>query len=714
MEQFKIRIQKRIFQSETTGFGVFRVSGLPGGRSRTLVGELLDVHEGDTLEVSGEFARHPRFGEQFRVDSYLPLLPGDHEGMVAYIASRKIPGLGRKTAKKIVKAFAEETLQVLQGSPERLLAVKGIGHQLVEKIRTSFRDRRILRELTVRLSPFGIGTATILKILREFGDQAGLVLESDPYVLMDTIRGVGFRIADTIGRAYGISPEDPRRLRRGVDHILSQAESQNGDLHMERYTLLENGSRLLNTEVDRLAEILDQKIERGELVQEKIPETVIMSARNHQVETETARILHRMCGHAAPVQPPDPQPVFDELRLTLTSEQQEAVRTAVSHPVTVITGGPGTGKTTIIRAVIETFTRSGQKVRIAAPTGRAAKRIEEATGFPASTIHRLLKINPETGQFSHDERSPLLANAVIIDEFSMADIHLFHALLRALNPDALLIIIGDKNQLPSVGPGNVLRDLIQSDFFPTVSLSRNFRQTEDSGIVENAYRIHAGEPLELKPYRDDLDFVFVRVATPEQAISKVMGILEHLSGDYSPNSPEVQVLAPMYRGSAGIDILNAAIQEKFNPEPVCMNREQVRYKLNDKVMQLRNNYEKDVFNGEQGIVAEYNAEERKLVIDFEGRFTEYSAEEVDELTLSYAVSIHKAQGSEYDCVILLMLPRHAVMLNREIFYTAVTRSRKKLFLVSCEDAIYQAMARSTPNRRRTLLQQRLSDFFEAG
>lgn len=714
MEQFKVRIQKRIFQSESTGFGVFRVSGLPLGRGRTLVGDLLDVHEGDTIEVSGEFARHPRFGEQFRVTSYQPLLPGDQEGLIEYIASRKIRGLGRKTAEKIVNTFPDDTLRVLQDSPERLLSIRGIGHQLVEKIRTSFRDRRILRELTVRLSPFGIGTATILKIVREFGDQAGLVLESDPYVLMDTVRGVGFRIADTIARAFGISQEDPRRLRRGVDHILSQAESQYGDLHMERNTLLETCGRLLDAGTDRLSDVLDKKIERGELIQEKIPETVIMSTRNHQVETETARMLHQMCVRSSPAQPPDPQPVFNELILTLTPEQQNAVRAAVSHPVAVITGGPGTGKTTIIRAVIETFSRSRQKVRIAAPTGRAAKRIEEATGFPASTIHRMLKINPESGKFSHNESSPLPVDAVIVDEFSMVDIHLFHALLRALPSDARLIIIGDKNQLPSVGPGNVLRDLILSDYFPIVSLSRNFRQTENSCIVENAYRIHAGEPLELKPYREDLDFIFIRVQSPERALSKVMGILEYLSKDYPPNSPEVQVLAPMYRGAAGIDRLNTAIQEKFNPQPVLLKRDQMHYKHNDKVMQLRNNYEKEVFNGEQGIVAEYDSGERKLVIDFEGRFSEYSSDEVDELTLSYAVSIHKSQGSEYDCVILLMLPQHAVMLNREIFYTAVTRSRKKLFLVSHEDAIQQAMSRSTPNRRRTLLQFRLSEFFEGG
>jgi len=709
---FRIRIQKRIFYSETTGFGVFRVSGLPAGKNRVIVGELLDVSEGDTLDVKGRFIHHSRFGEQFRVEEYRAVMPGDHAGITAYLSSRGIRGLGRKTAEKIVAQFGKETLEILQERPQDLLRVKGVGRSLVEQIRTSFKDRRILRELTVRLAPAGIGTATILRVVREYGEQSLLVLESDPYVLVDSVRGVGFRIADTIARAMGIPAQDPRRLNRGIDHVLEQAENQYGDLFMERHRLVVAAVRLLDVDEELVLDAVQNQIERGRLVEERDTEPLVLSLRNHWVEAESARMLKRMVDREISKAVSDLGPALKGIDPPLTSEQRDAVSAAVSHPVTVITGGPGTGKTTIIRAVIETFSMSHLRVKVAAPTGRAAKRIEEATGFPASTIHRLLKVSPETRRFTHDESNPLPVDAVVVDEFSMVDIHLFYALLRALDARTRLVVIGDKDQLPSVGPGNVLRDMIQSGYFPLVSLHRNFRQTGDSLIVENAYRINSGDSLVLKPYGPELDFVFVRVSTPAQAASKVLGILEHLAPRYMVNSAELQILAPMYRDEAGIDRLNAVIQERFNPEPVCLSREQMRFKRGDKVMQLKNDYDRDVFNGEQGVVTDFNDDEKKIIVDFDGRFTEYAVDETEDLTLAYAMSIHKSQGSEYDCVILVLLPQHAMMLNREIFYTAVTRARKRLFLVSHEAALQPALANSTPNRRRTRLPQRLRETFE--
>lgn len=679
-----------------------------------MVGELLDVSEGDILDVKGEFTRHPRFGEQFRVVQSEPVLPGDQEGLVAYISSRGIRGLGRRTSEKIVSEFGGDTLNVLQEKPEDLFRVKGVGRSLVEQIKASFKDRRILRELTVRLAPAGIGAATILKIIREYGDQSELVLQSDPYCLVDSVRGIGFRIADKIAGSMGIQADDPRRLRRGLDHILEQAENQYGDLFLERYRLVASSARLLDVGEDLVQEQLQFQIDRERLVEEMDGESLILSLRNHRVEVETARVLGEMFSRDLPEVISEMEPVFQALDPPLTSEQQEAVRTAVSHPVTVITGGPGTGKTTIIRGIIEIFSRSHMRVKIAAPTGRAAKRIEEATSFPASTIHRLLKVNPETRRFTHDASNPLPVDAVVVDEFSMADIHLFYALLGALDSRTRLVVIGDKDQLPSVGPGNVLRDMIHSGYFPLVSLHRNFRQTGDSMIVENAYRINAGDQLILKPYREDLDFVYIRVTEPQQAAGKVMGILNHLAAHMPANSQDLQILAPMYRGPAGIDRLNSEIQERFNPRPVCFSREQNRFKPDDKVMQLKNNYEKDVFNGEQGIVADFDKEEKKLVVDFDGRFIEYAGDETDELTLAYAMSIHKSQGSEYDSVILILLPQHAVMLNREIFYTAVTRARRRLYLISHETALQPALANSTPNQRRTLLPRRLREVFEGG
>jgi len=708
-----VRIQKRIFHSAVTGFGVFRVSGLPAGKARVMVGELPDIAEGDVLDIKGEFIRHARFGEQFRVMEYHPVVPDDQEGLVAYLSSRGIRGLGRRTAEKIVANFGTGTLQVIQEQPQELLQVKGVGRGLVELIRSSFKDRRILRELTVRLAPLGIRMAAILRIVREYGEQSLLVLESDPYALIDSVRGIGFRTADAIARAMGLPLQDPRRLNRGIDYILDQAESQYGDLFMEKDRLMASAARLLDVDDELVLSSLQTQVEKGRLVEEKDPQPIILSLRNQRVESETARILAGMVAREFPSPAPESGSVLQRIEPPLTPEQQEAVKAAVCHPVTVVTGGPGTGKTTIIRAVIETFSAERLRVKVAAPTGRAAKRIEEATGFPASTIHRLLKVNPETLRFSHDETNPLPADAVVVDEFSMVDIHLFHALLRALDTRTRLVVIGDKDQLPSVGPGNVLRDMIGSDYFPLVKLHRNFRQVDDSLIVENAYRINSGDSLVLKPYSPDLDFVFIRVTDAAQAVSKVQGILEHLAPLYPANSAELQILAPMYRGEAGIDRLNEVIQERFNPQPACLIREKICFKPNDKVMQLRNDYEREVFNGEQGVVADFNANEKKLIVDFDGRFKEYAAEETEDLTLAYAMSIHKSQGSEYDCVILLLLPQHAAMLNREIFYTAVTRARKRLFLISNDAALQPALTESTPNRRRTRLPERLREAFES-
>lgn len=714
MKEYKVRILKRIFYAEESGYGVFRVS-LKGSReNQTIVGNLLDISEGDFLQITGEEVVHPKFGKQIKVTSYQAILPRDSEGIINYLSSGRIKGIGKKTAERIVEKFGHSTFEILENDPDRLREVKGVRERIIEEVKKSTMANKTIRELTVKLSPYGIGSETVIKIFKEFAEDSFNVLEQNPYILIDRVRGVGFRIADTIARGFGISQNDPNRVKAGIDFFLSQIEQKNGDLFIDEIELAERSSSLLDVDPGEIAGVVENMVERNELVREEVPERVLMSYKNYAIEKSTARKLFNLSkdGSVSTAIDVNFGKIFKKIAVELTDEQKEAVISAVNNRITIITGGPGTGKTTIIRAIIEALKMADKEVLIAAPTGRAAKRIEEASAYQASTIHRMLKIDPETRKFVHDEENPLPADAVIVDEFSMVDFFLFYSLLNAVSQHTRLIIIGDKDQLPSVGPGNVLRDIIKSDYFNIIYLNRNFRQTENSLIIENAYRINNGENLIIKNYSEDLDFVFIKVGNENQAAEKVRRIIEYYKNDFAFNSPEIQILVPMYRGEAGIDNLNKRIQEGFNPESLFTIKNKYFFKRGDKVMQLKNNYEKEIFNGEQGIVAGFDPEEKVLLIDYEGLYVEYNVDELEELTLSYAMSVHKSQGSEYDMLILVLLPSHAIMLNRELFYTAVTRAKKKILLVSDTVTMQRAIANSSPAERKTLLPLRLQEVFE--
>lgn len=710
----KVKVLKRIFFSEESGYGVFKVS-VKGTREQTvMVGNLFDVNEGDFLEITGDDFNHPTYGHQIKVTAYKSIPPEDREGVIKYLSSGRFRGLGKRTAEKIVNKFGDKTFEILQDNPERLREVKGVKKNIIEEIKKAGKDNKIIRDLTVKLAPYGIGNETIFKIYKTFGDDSYGILEQNAYILIEKVRGVGFRIADTIALGFGVERNDINRIKAGIHFLVTHFEQQNGDLYVEEPELTERCASLLDVDPDEVAECIETMTARNELVREEIPGKVVLSYKNFAIEKMIARRLFTL---ANPDSPPERVHVnfdyiFKKTSVELTDEQKEAVVTAVNNRITVITGGPGTGKTTIIRAIIESFQKEELNVLVAAPTGRAAKRVEEATCYQASTIHRMLKIDPETGRFVHDENSPLKTDAVIVDEFSMVDSFIFHALLKAISRHTRLIIIGDKDQLPSVGPGNVLRDIITCGFFDIIYLSRNFRQTKDSLIIDNAYRINNGEPLIFKKFSEDLDFVFIRVAGEAQAQEKVLRILEYYKNDYHFNSQDVQVLVPMYRGEAGIDRLNVRIQERFNLGPFIIKKEKAVYKQWDKVMQLKNNYDKMVFNGEQGIISRFDPGQKKLHVDFDGNMVEYHVSELEELTLSYAVSVHKAQGSEYDMLVLVLLPSHSIMLNRELFYTAVTRAKKRILLISDEQTVNRAVLNASPSERKTLLPIRLTEVFE--
>ena len=716
MPTYKVKVSRKIFVSQESGFGVFLVRMEGTRESRIIVGSLHALSVGDFLEIEGEESEHPRFGRQIKVSRFEFIKPSDGEGIARYLSSGRFKGIGKKTAQRIVDHFGQSTFEVLENTPERLGEVTGLKKSVLEAVKQGIRDSRTLRDLTVRLTPFGVGQETVFRIHREFGDLAPALVESNPYLLIERVRGVGFKVADTIAKAVGIARTDPQRVRAGILFVLQQGEFQRGDLYIPRDELLANCAGLLDIADSDVFAALERLIERGELRGAELPEPCVLTPQNELIEKVAARRLQRLAQDADTVREPavDFEAVFAKLSLELTSEQKEAALAAVRNRLTIITGGPGTGKTTIIRAIIEILKANQRSIHVAAPTGRAAKRIEESAFCQASTIHRLLKINPETGQFVHNAQNPLKAGAVIVDEFSMVDSFILFSLLQALADDTQLIIIGDKDQLPSVGPGNVLRDLIQSGYFHTIYLKRNFRQDQGSLIVENAFRVNSGESLLFPPPDPAADFVFLPVHDEAEVLDKVQRIIRFYQAEYPFNSPSLQVLVPMYRGKSGIDRINEMVQEKFNPEPFLLKREKSSFKRLDKVMQTRNNYDKQVFNGDLGIVDSFSAADKLLRVDYDGWIVEYAGDELDELTLSYAVSVHKAQGSEYDIVVLCLLPAHARMLSRELFYTAITRARKKLLLLSDEATVYRAVANSQPVLRRTLLPLRLREIFASG
>lgn len=713
MTRYKVRIRKKIFSSEESGYAVLKAISNEHRDGINIVGNLFDINEGDTIEIEGEPVVHPKFGPQIKVKSFQSVLPEDKEGIIKYLSER-IDGVGKRSAKKIADHFGDDTFKILEQNPQRLSEIKGIKKTVIADIQQKLKENKTQRELTVKLAPFGIGSETIFKIYKEFGDKSFQVLSQNPYILIDKIRGIGFKTADMVAKGFEITGSDSNRIAAGIDFTLSNVETRNGDLYIEEKELIVRSAALLDVDEKNIEDQLRFMIDNGQAVRELIPHPVIMSNRNYSLEKLIAKSLYNLSQSTTnndTIQI-DFNAISKRTSVELTDEQREAVKSAACNRITIITGGPGTGKTTIIRAIIEAMEQAKKNVLIAAPTGRAAKRVEEATSCQASTIHRMLKINPENRQFVHNEQNPLQADVIIVDEFSMVDFFIFYSLLKAISQHTRLIIIGDKDQLPSVGPGNVLRDIINCGYFKIIYLNRNFRQNEDSLIIENAYRINSGEELIIKPYSDTLDFVFIPVTNETQAMKKVIGIIEYYKNDYNYNSSDYQVLVPMYRGDSGIDNLNHQVQQQFNTEPMLVKKEKISFKRWDKVMQLKNNYEKEIFNGEQGVICDYNHEKNMLLVDFDGNYIQYGMEELDELTLSYAVSVHKAQGSEYEMLILVLLPTHYIMLNRELFYTAVTRAKKKIFLISDKETVNTAIANSRPSERKTLLPFRLKDVFE--
>ncbi len=704
-------VSRIVYVNEENGWAVIRVR-TDAGLSVSVVGTLLGVRQGDRLRLSGRWTRHPKFGEQLEVTGYVPIAPSTREGIRRFLASGRLRGVGPVTAERIVDQFGLQSLEVLEHEPERLLEISGIGHRKADRIVRSWEEHRGIYPVMVFLQSHGVSPALAVKIHKRFGAAAVEAVRENPYVLAEEIHGVGFLTADRIARSLGIEPDAPERLRAGLIHTLGQAV-MDGHVYLPRERLFEEAGRLLEVEEALLDGALEALLERATVeIEPGSDGDAVFLPRLHEAEVVTATELIRIMEGSRPfaVDAASAVAAFERSGgLTLAPEQREAVATALEQPITVITGGPGTGKTTIVRGLTSVLTENNRSVLLAAPTGRAAKRLAEATGMPARTVHRLLEYQPADHAFARHRQRPLEGDLLVVDEVSMLDVELAAALLAAVPTNCRLVLVGDADQLPSVGPGHVLGDIIASDRVAVVRLERIFRQQRDSLIVANAHRINQGTMPALASGEELADFYFVERSEPAGAAATLLELVATRIPERFGLDPveDVQVLTPVHRGELGVTSLNAELQAALNPVGEEVEIGFRKFRRGDKVMQIRNNYDLGVFNGDLGRIHGVDEEEGTLLVNFDGRLVAVPQDNLDELTVAYACTIHKSQGSEYPAVVVALHDQHWVMLQRNLVYTAVTRGRRLVVIVGTRRALARGIRNATQRRRFTRLAERL-------
>jgi len=718
------QVERISFNDEQSGFTIALVQ-VPGRPQMvTVVGNLMAPAPGTVLEMQGHWTEHPTFGPQFRAVQFRTRIPISKKGLEKYLGSGLIKGIGPQTAKRIVKKFGGRTLEIIEQEPARLAEVTGIGAKKAAAIRRAWDDHSEVRNVMIFLQGHGVGTAHAVKIFRQYGQRTISLVQQNPYRLADDIFGIGFLTADQIAGQLGFAKDSPLRLKAGVLHVLNQL-AEEGHLYYPYEPLAAKSRTILKTDHEAIAKaIADLSVEKQIVIEDLNPDAdratqnfkAVYLAKYHHCETSTARRLLMLL--KAPLFRPAIdtrralQWVQEKLRLQLAHGQQEAVTAALTRKVLVITGGPGTGKTTITRAITRLYEHLRARVLLAAPTGRAAKRLSEATGRPARTIHRLLEYNPREGRFQKDNLDPLDGDLLVIDEASMIDAVLMYHLLNAVPVTTTLILVGDVNQLPSVGPGNVLKDILVSGSVPQVILTEIFRQARSSRIVTNAHRINAGQMPDMVPVPADSlsDFYFIEQEDPEKILATILALTSERIPRRFGFDPvdDIQVLSPMYRGVVGAENLNQQLQQTLNPQEACVTRGQQRFGLHDKVMQIRNNYDKDVFNGDIGRIDRIDPRDKQVTIRFDDRRVDYGFEELEEVVLAYAVSVHKSQGSEYPAVVIPVTTAHYLLLQRNLIYTGITRAKKLVVLVGTRRALAMAVKNNAPHKRHTRLAHRLS------
>ena len=702
-------VLKVVFRNEENGYTVAQIKARGHDESVTVVGNCAAVWDGEDVRAVGSWVRHPRHGYQFQADELTCLAPVTTAGIERYLASGMIKGIRKELARRLVEKFGDKTLDVIENESKKLEQVEGIGKMRRDQIKESWDEQRAVRDIMIFLQGHGIGSGQAMRIYKAYGADAVGVIHSNPYRLAQDVWGIGFLTADKIALNMGIEHDSDVRARAGIVHVL-QTVTDDGHCFYPRELLIEEGEKLLGIEAAKLEDAVEFCLQNRLLVQQG---PNLYHSETYAAETTVAECVSRLMTATASFDPivVEKAVPWAEKRMGIDFDpgQARALEMAMREKVGIITGGPGVGKTTIVRALVDVFNRRKLTIMLAAPTGRAAKRMEEATHHEAKTIHRTLRFDPELRDFEHNAANPLEVDVVILDEVSMMDIHITAALFQALPEEVMLIMVGDVDQLPSVGPGNVLRDLIESDMIPCVRLNRIFRQADRSWIVQNAHRVNSGEPIDLPSDDGDADFYFVNVTEPDDVVEH----MKHLVSKRIPqrfgfqSNRDIQVLSPMRRNQLGTVNLNGILQELLNPEGNSVERFGRIYREGDRLMQMRNNYDKGVYNGDIGIVERVEHDKEVVIVSFDGRRIGYEMKELDELELAYACSIHKSQGSEYPAVVVLMTTQHYRMLQRNLLYTAITRGRKLVVLVGSHKAVSIAIGNDQIVQRRTGLKERV-------
>mgnify|MGYP004454127997 FL=1 len=728
-----------IFRNEDNGYTVMVLKGVSEEDELTCVGSFPVVTQGASVELEGNFTQHPVYGKQFQAVRLTEKMPEDALAMERYLGSGAIKGIGAALAGRIVRHFGDDTFQIVENEPERLSEVKGISEKKAREIAMQIAEKSDMRKAMMFLQKYGISLNLGAKIYQKYGDSVYSVLQENPYRLADDISGVGFKIADEIAYRIGIHTDSDYRIKSGMVYTLLQATGE-GHVYLPKDELFQRAAELLGVDSSYMEKhLVDLAMDRKIVQKEQGDQILIYPAQYYYLELNTARMLRELdifCPEDEKIVERRIVQIEKETGTVLDEMQKKAVQEAAGHGLLILTGGPGTGKTTTINAIIRYFEGEGAEIRLAAPTGRAAKRMTEATGYEAQTIHRLLELSgmPEDdreGQPIHFERNaenPLETDVIIIDEMSMVDIHLIHSLLMAVTAGTRLILVGDENQLPSVGPGNVLRDIIRSGQFPVVELKKIFRQASESDIVVNAHKINKGEQVEIN--NKSRDFFFLKRYDADIIIRVVIALIQEKLPRYVEAKPfEIQVLTPMRKGLLGVERLNQILQRYLNPPDASKKEKEIGqglFREGDKVMQVRNNYQLEweirgrygipiekgvgVFNGDTGIIKTINEFAETAEVEFEdGRWAEYSFKQLDELELAYAVTIHKSQGSEYPAVIIPLLSGPRMLMNRNLLYTAVTRARKCVTVVGSEETFRDMIRNEKQQRRYSSLDQRIQE-----
>lgn len=712
MDHLRCVVERITYQNADNGYTVLKCAVKNAQDLVTVVGIMPDTHVGSVLALEGVWKVDAKYGRQFSVEKFEETLPATVYGIEKYLGSGLIKGVGPKFARRIVEKFGKDTLDVIEENPDALIEVEGIGRVRVERIRKSWEEQKEIKNIMLFLQGHEVSTSHATKIFKTYGSDSISVVQENPYRLADDIWGIGFKTADTIAEKMGIEKDRFIRLRSGILYTLNKL-SENGHCYAVREQLIKAAVQLLEVEEAELEITLDEMLRTEEVIREEeaiylppffFSETgcakrlLKLLAAERRVQMDVDTVMETVTGRAGQGQ----HITYDEVQL-------EAIRAAVSSKIMVLTGGPGTGKTTTTMGIIAAYRAAGCRIILAAPTGRAAKRMSEATGMEAKTIHRLLEYKPPEG-YQRKEENPLEGDVLILDECSMIDIMLMYNLLKAMPEQMTLIMVGDTDQLPSVGAGNVLKDIISSGRIPVVRLSRIFRQAQGSRIIMNAHRINKGEQIDMRGGRDS-DFFFAAKETNEEVVELLVKYCtENLPRYYHVDAlQDIQVLTPMQRGVCGAANLNQVLQEAMNPGSIFLRRGGTQYRLHDKVMQIRNDYDKEVFNGDIGVINHVDMEERELTVNFDGREVVYDVSELEELTLAYATTIHKSQGSEYPIVVMPFTMSHYVMLQRNLLYTGVTRAKKILVLIGEKKAVWYAVKNETTADRNTKLAERLRE-----